>query len=346
MIIQLITFFVCVIAIWIAGVWMTRSVDAIDTHFKLGSAFGGLILLGISGSLPELAVIISAAMHHDYEIIIGNLLGGIAIQTVVLVLFDFYMKRKESISFAASSLLLVLESNIVVLVVVVAIIAAQTPMMVPGTNFSLSSLAILLVWLVGVWLVYKSRKNLPWKSVVPLEANPGRTHEERLLTINNPHFKNKSWVYAVVIFVITSIIVLIAGVKLEESGSFLAGYLGIASGLFAATFISLATAMPEISTGIASIKMGDYRLAFSDIFGGNAFMPALFIVADIIAGKQILSTATPDDIWFAALGILLTGIYAIGLLIRPKKLIFRLGIDSLLVLVIYIVSVLALYLNH
>jgi cation:H+ antiporter len=345
MITQLIIFSVSVVAIWLAGVWMARSVDAIDTHFKLGSAFGGLILLGISGSLPELAVTISGAIHHDYGMVIGNLLGGIAIQTVVLVILDFYMKSKETLSFAAASLLLVLEANIVILVVVLAIIASQTPMMIPGTNFSLSSLSIFMVWIIGSWLIYKSRKNLPWKSVA-IAANPGRTHEERMVVINHPHFKNKSWLYAVVIFLITSAIVLVAGVKLQESGSFLAGYLGIATGLFGATFISLATALPEISTGIASIKMGDYKLAFSDIFGGNAFMPGLFIVADIIAGKQILSQATSDDVWFAALGILLTAIYAVGLLVRPKKLYFRVGLDSLLVLIIYITSVAALYLNR
>jgi cation:H+ antiporter len=346
MIVSLITFLVSAIAIWIAGIWITRSVDAIDTHFKLGSAFGGLILLGISGSLPELAITITGAMHHDYGMVIGNLLGGIAIQTVVLVILDFSMKTKQSLSFAAASLLLVLEANVVILVTVIAIIASETPMMIPHTNISLSSLAILVVWILGLWLTYKSRKNLPWKSVVAPEATPGRTHEERQAVINHPHFQNKSWAYSLFIFLITSVIILIAGVKLEESGNFLANYFGIATGLFAATFISLATALPEISTGIASIKMKDYRLAVSDIFGSNAFMPALFVIADIVAGKQVLSFATPTDIWFAALGILLTGIYGVGLLMRPKKLFFRVGIDSLLVLSIYIISVLALYLNH
>ena len=345
MIVSLITFLISAIAIWIAGIWITRSVDAIDTHFKLGSAFGGLILLGISGSLPELAITISGAIHHDYGMVIGNLLGGIAIQTVVLVILDFSMKAKQTLSFAAASLTLVLEANIVILVTVIAIISSGAPIIIPKTNISLSSLAILVVWIIGLWLIYKSRKNLPWKSIA-IESNPGRTHQERQAVINHPHFQNKSWIYSIFIFLITSIIILIAGVKLEESGSFLANYFGIATGLFAATFISLATALPEISTGIASIKMADYRLAISDIFGSNAFMPALFIIADIIAGKQILSAATPTDIWFAALGILLTAIYGVGLLIRPKKLFFRVGIDSILVLSIYIISVLALYLHR
>lgn len=342
MITPLITFLISAIAIWLAGTWITRSVDAINHHFKLGSAFGGLILLGISVSLPEVAITISGALHHDYGIIIGNLLGGIAIQTVVLVVFDFFMKPKKTLSSSAASLILVLEANVVILVVVLAIIATQIPTTIPGTSLGLSSLAILMAWLMGSYLIYKSRKNLPWKAIT-ISDHPGRTYKERQAVINYPHFKNKSWLYPVIIFLITSAIVLIAGVKLEESSRFLASYWGISSGLFAATFMALVTALPELSTGITSIKMGDYNLAFSDIFGGNAFMPALFVLADIIAGQQILSTATSVDIWFAALGILLTAIYAIGLLIRPKKVIFRLGIDSVIVLVIYVASIVALY---
>jgi cation:H+ antiporter len=130
-------------------------------------------------------------------------------------------------------------------------------------------------------------------------------------------------------------------VAIEHFGSSLADTLHIGGALFAATFLAAATALPEISTGIASVKIRDYQLAFSDIFGGNAFMPALFIVGDIFYGKAVLSAATPADLWFAALGILLTGIYVIGLIVRPRKSYFGLGLDSIAVVVIYILSIIA-----
>ena len=40
------------------------------------------------------------------------------------------------------------------------------------------------------------------------------------------------------------------------------------------------------------MKLGDYRLAISDIFGGNAFLPVIFLVATLVSGKAVLPHAT------------------------------------------------------
>src|SRR5580765_1133801 len=76
------------IATWIAGTQLTRSTDVLDRRFGLGEALGGLILLAIAGSLPELAITISAAADGNLGLAAGNLIGGIAIQTMVLVVCD------------------------------------------------------------------------------------------------------------------------------------------------------------------------------------------------------------------------------------------------------------------
>jgi cation:H+ antiporter len=329
---------------WAAGIWLTRTTDAIDAKYKLGSAFGGLLILGITTSLPEIAVVFSAAAQHHYDIIIGTLIGGIALQTVVLCILDARMRQDSPLTFSAASLTLVLEAATVILVTATAIIAIKTPAVIPHTSISLASILIFLVWFIGLYLVFKARKGLPWRSEA-IAANPGRAHQERMQAINHPPFRKVRMIKIFAILAVAAIATLIAGFGLQASGNSIASAFHINGGLFAATFIALAGALPNISTGISSIDIGDYKLAMSDIFGGNAVMPALFIFCDIIAGHAVLTHATTTDIWFASMGVLLTAIYVIGLISRPRRLYFRMGVDSLAVLVLYVTGIIVLTLG-
>jgi cation:H+ antiporter len=80
--------------------------------------------------------------------------------------------------------------------------------------------------------------------------------------------------------------------------------------------------------------MKDYQLAVSDIFGGNAFLPALFLLAVVISGKAVLPDAQASDIYLAGLRVLLTCVYAAGPIFRPKWQVWRMGVDSIAVLVL------------
>ena len=155
--------------------------------------------------------------------------------------------------------------------------------------------------------------------------------------------KGMSIQIAILVFAVCSLITLIAGVGLEVSGDAIAKHIGMTGVLFGATFLAASTALPEVATGLASVKLKDYQMAMSDIFGGNAFLPVLFMVATVISGKSVLPLAHKTDIYLTGLGILLTIIYIIGLIFRPRKQIFWMGVDSFLVLIVYLIGLLGLF---
>jgi cation:H+ antiporter len=136
-------------------------------------------------------------------------------------------------------------------------------------------------------------------------------------------------------FGVASIVTLGAGVALEISGNTLADRGGVNGVIFGATVLAAASALPEISSGIGAVKLGDNALAMGDIFGGNSFQLCLFLVADLVAGTPVLPAAGRLNSWLAALGILLTGVYAVGIIVRPDRTFARLGPDSLLAIVLF-----------
>jgi cation:H+ antiporter len=83
---------------WVAGVSLAKATDVIDDRYDLGQALGGTILLGIAGTLPELAITVSAALSGHLALATGNLLGGIAMQTLVLVILDATSRRRQPLS--------------------------------------------------------------------------------------------------------------------------------------------------------------------------------------------------------------------------------------------------------
>src|SRR5947209_20153554 len=114
-------------AVWFAGIQLSNTTDVLSSRFGFGQALGGIILLAIATNLPEIAITTSAALSHNLGIAIGNILGGIAIQTVVLVVFDIAIGRETALTTKAASLVLGLEGMLVVLVLAIAIMGAQLP---------------------------------------------------------------------------------------------------------------------------------------------------------------------------------------------------------------------------
>ena len=133
-----------------------------------------------------------------------------------------------------------------------------------------------------------------------------------------------------------------AGVLLELTGNALADRAGVNGIVFGATALALATALPEISTGIAAIHLGDHQLVMSDVFGGNAFQVCLFLVADLIAGRPVLPTVGHANSWLAGVGIVLTVVYAAAVILRPQRRIVRRGTDSIVVVVLFAIGVIGL----
>lgn len=332
-------------AVWMAGTYLSNATDVLSQRFGLGEALGGLILLVLVTNLPEIAITVSAALHQNLGIAVGNILGGIAIQAVVLVVLDGVgLGKAAPLTYRAASLELVLEGVLVIAVLTLVVMGHQLPGSVQVLGVGPAGLLITLVWVVGIYLIGKARNNLPWQQAGMApdgQAEKRGTAEKK--KDQAAQGKGVSTTRSVVVFLVGAVVTLVGGVVLEQSGDAIAGHIGMSGVLFGATVLAGATSLPEVSTGLASVKLGDYQLAVSDIFGGNAFLPVLFLVASLVSGQTVLPLAQKTDIYLTGLGMLLTAVYLYGLIFRPRWQIARMGVDSLLVLLLYGLGVAGLF---
>lgn len=328
-------------AVWGAGIQLSNTTDLLDKRFKLGSAVGGLILLAVATNLPEVAITLSAALQHHLGLAIGNILGGIAVQTVVLTVLDaFGVGHRGPLTGQSRSLTLVLEGSLVIAVLMVVVMGAQLPKTAVWGRVEPGSLLVALVWAFGLWVIGRA-KALPWKSEdslpeVPAAMQQAKQKREKLDTAVSTR-------RTLLVFAAAALVTLGAGWVLGLSGDALAQHFHLSGVLFGATVLALATSLPEISTGLASVRLSDDELAVSDIFGGNAFLPVLFLMASLISGQAVLPQLQPSDLYLTALGALLTAVYLFGLIFRSGRQWGRMGFDSWTVLAFYVLGIVGLW---
>jgi cation:H+ antiporter len=328
--------------VWFAGIYLSEATDILCERCGMGEALGGMIFLSIVTNLPEMAITASGALRHDLGIAVGNLLGGIAMQTVVLVILDaFGLNKTAPLSRRAASPQIVLEGVLVIAVLSVAIMGSQLPASLIFARVTPADALIAILWIVGLWVIAKTR-NASWPDDDPPsgegQAGCGVPFDKG----RQARSRATGTLHTVIVFIIASAATLVCGVVLEIGSEAIARRMGMSGAVFGATFLAAATALPQVSTGLEAVKLGDYQMAVSDVLGSNAFLPVLFLLATLLSGQAVLPLAQKTDIYLSGLGILLTAVYMTGLIARPTRQIARMGIDSLAVLVLYIVGILGL----
>lgn len=330
-------------ATWVAGVFLSDTTDVVDDRFNLGEALGGLILLGIAGTLPEIAITVSAAIQGHLGLATGNLLGGIAMQTLVLVLLDATSRSKTPLTSLSTVLEPIIEAVFVIILVTMALLGPLLPASVAIGPVSPISILIVITWFLGLLILNRLRGSQRWATVTEhVEAQMVTPSPGPVKGVRPNRFRNAKTSTAVLVFALASVVTLIAGVVLEQSGNALANDWGINGVIFGATILAAVTALPEISTGIRAVRLGQVGLAMGDIFGGNQVQMTLFLVADLLAGRPVLQSVDPSSGWLGGIGVVVTALFAGGLVLRPPKKFAGIGPDSWLVLLMYVIGLVGL----
>lgn len=324
-------FLVAAAAVWWAGSRLTRYADAISDMTGLGEAVVGMLLLGGVTSLPEIAVSVSAGLTGNSSLAVSNILGGVALQMVIVVIGDAMLRDRAITSRVAgpTTLLQAIFSCLLLMMVVLGLTIGDVAVLGAGAW----TYAILLGGIAMFWLVSRYRRDETW------EPDPPPRHDR-----SEQQGKPDSLRRAVLLTAGMGAIILVAGWLLSKTGEAIAGQTGLGGNFVGATLVGAATSLPEVSTVIVAVQIRRYTMAFADIFGTNMFdVMLIFLIDAVHPGPPVLNGLGDFAVVGALLGMAVTLLYVAGLIERRDQTVLRLGIDSWAVAITYSAGVVALY---
>jgi cation:H+ antiporter len=340
-------FAVSAAAIWWAGTRLEHHAGIISERTGLGQAFTGMLLLAGATSLPELATTVTAvAVLKNPTLAVNNLLGGVALQTVLLAVADAVKRRRAPLTSCSPSFGSLVQGVGLMLLLSI-VIAGATASGEPAV-FGISAwLVLLLAVYVGIMYVSYRQRNSPRWVVADQDGRAGsgeaRSDEgsgDEEGGRHAPVSLRRTWLS----FAALSLVVLVGGWFATHSAEALAQRTGLGSAFMGATLLALATSLPELSTTIAASRRGRYTTAISNIFGSNAVDVVLLVLAEaLFFGGTILAQLEKSMVFVASLGAVLTCVYVLGLLGRGNRTVLTVGWDSAAAVLLYSAGMVVLY---
>jgi cation:H+ antiporter len=322
--------------VWLAGTRIAGYASTLAERTGIGKAVVGALLLGGITSLPEIATTGSAAASGNAALAVNNLLGGVAMQVGILALADAAIGRGAlSAIVARPTVLLQATLNILLLALVAIGITAGD---VPFLGLGAWTAAIAVVYLAAMVIIGRSQAPEAWR---PGRVVAGGAAGE---TARKAAKETRSTGRVAAYTAVAGAAIFVAGYVLARVGDALAEQTGLGASFVGAVLVAIATSLPEVSSTLAAVRLGHLELAFGDIFGTNLFDVAAVALADAVyAGGPVLREVGPFSVCAALLGMLVTGIYLAGLIERRDRVVLRMGVDSLLVLLVYLGGLALLY---
>jgi cation:H+ antiporter len=262
----------------------------------------------------------------------SNAVGGIAIQTVWLVIGDLCLRR-VNLEHSAASTENLFQGALLVALLSLPLIAMNAPE-VSIFKIHPVSVALFILWWLGIKLLREIRLAPMW--------HPEQTQDT---VLDQPNMLNKTldlrrlWVE----FLGLALVLGVCGYALAQIGSTVTNVTALSESMAGGLFTAASSSIPELVVVIAAVRSGAHTMAVSNIIGGNA-MDTLFLVFADVAYREgsIYHAVDSGQEFFLVLTIFMTGILLMGLIRREREGLGTIGFEGIMIFVCYAFAIVAL----
>lgn len=321
------------LVVLLCGTRLTRLADRFADLSGIGEAVTGALFLGALTSLPGSVTSVTAAHRGFTDLALSNAIGGIAAQTVFLVVADAAW-RNSTLQHAAASVENMVSGVILLILLTILLIAEVLPPVTIGWIHPVT-IVLFLVYGVGILIAARISEAPTW--TVDRTADTLVDVPDEPLADGQPVFASLAKLSGF------GVVVGIAGWVIAETGVSIATQTGIREGLVGALMTSVATSTPELVTTVVAVRRGALTLAVAGIFGGNTFDVLFTAFSDIAFTEgSIYHEITAELRFLVLLSIAMTAVLLLAQLRRERYGIAHIGFESFILLVLYVGGLLAL----
>ena len=321
-------FILTALIIIFSGIKLCHYGDQIARRTGLTRAWIGIILIAAVTSLPEVVTSLSAAlMVKAPDLALGNLLGSNAFNLTALgFLLIIYRQRRPTSKIVGGAICSFF--GIILVGIVGGSILSHSPFSLGW--FGLDSLLILIIYLLGMRLVYK------YEHRDQISDIRSQKSEKELLITDYRSLITK--------FMVAALFIVGAGICLANLGEEIALKTLWDRTFVGSLFLAVTTSLPEVVVAGTALKIGALDMAIGALLGSNMFNLAIIPLTDIFYRPgPILKAVSSTNLLIAGIVIALTIITLASLLYRSKKKVPRFSPDSLLIITVYLIGMYNLF---
>ncbi|MCF8452360.1 MAG: hypothetical protein K9G42_04110 [Pedobacter sp.] len=324
-------FISCALLIVFSGVRLSKYGDIIADLSGLGKAWIGLILMAAVTSLPELfSGFSSILILKKPDIAVGAVFGSCSFNLAILALLDYFVPGKPISSVVTKSQ--ILAGFLGMILIILSVIEIHFGKLFPEKGwFGLFPGLIIFIYLISIRIIFENDR----QAQKAIENLASQAHKMEIkISLKN----------AVIKFLIYSVLIVTAALALPYFAEKLAEETGIKESFVGTLLVAASTSLPEMVVSIAAVRMGSIDLAVGNLLGSNIFNMFILAIDDLIyTDGPILLATNPNHALSALVTLLMTCVISISILFGSPKKRFALGLDAIIMILLYSALLFALY---
>jgi cation:H+ antiporter len=128
---------------------------------------------------------------------------------------------------------------------------------------------------------------------------------------------------------------------LAVSGESIVAQTGLSEAAVGVVLTGVGSSLAELVVSISAVRSGALTLAVANVIGGNTFDTLLVGVADVVyRDGSIYAAVGQESALVAAVALVATAVVTLGLLRRERHGVGNIGVESVVVLILYGATVL------